>query len=251
VPSGLNLAGALGIGSLASIGSKLSNAVGHSASQAVHAVQPTRRPNRWLVPGLIALVVVALLIYLAKGCNGSNNSASTLADTAAKQVDTAVVQAAAPVRQSVKVKLQDGTELDALPGGIEDQLVTFLNDPATKAGKNVWFDFDNLNFKTGSADITDESRKQLQDIVAILKAYPKLKIKIGGYTDKTGDSLANLKLSKDRAQAVLAALKSAGANQAQLVGAEGYGSQFAKASADAPDEQRVKDRRISLSVRAK
>jgi outer membrane protein OmpA-like peptidoglycan-associated protein len=47
------------------------------------------------------------------------------------------------------------------------------------------------------------------------------------------------------------ALKKAGVNKAQLVGAEGYGSQFAKAAADAPDEERKKDRRISLSVREK
>ena len=115
----------------------------------------------------------------------------------------------------------------------------------------VWFDFDNLNFKTGSADITEESIKQVQNIAAILKAYPKLKIKIGGYTDKTGDSLANFKLSQGRAESVLSALKSSGANPSQLLGAEGYGTSNAKAPADAPDEERKKDRRISVSVREK
>ena len=41
-----------------------------------------------------------------------------------------------------------------------------------------WFDFDDLNFKSGSAELTDSSLHQVQNIVTILKAYPKLKIKL-------------------------------------------------------------------------
>ncbi len=78
-----------------------------------------------------------------------------------------------------------------------------------------------------------------------------MKIKIGGYTDKSGDSAANQKLSLERANATLAAIKAAGANPKQLVGAEDYGSMFAKANATAPDEERKKDRRIAVSVREK
>jgi len=160
-----------------------------------------------------------------------------------------MAMAAAP--EQIKVKLPDGKELDAFRGGIEDQLVTFLNDPDSKAGKDVWFDFDNVNFRTGSSDISNESIDQIQNIAAILKAYPKVKIKIGGYTDRTGDSLQNKKLSQDRAASVAAAIKGAGAKASQVTGAEGYGSAFAKAAADAPDAERKKDRHISVSVRSK
>ncbi len=93
--------------------------------------------------------------------------------------------------------MPDGVTLEAYKGGIEDQLVAFLKDAQhKKAGKDVWFDFDNLNFKTGSAELTDDSRQQVQNIAAILKAFPNTKIKIGGYTDRSGDSLANIKLSR-------------------------------------------------------
>lgn len=159
--------------------------------------------------------------------------------------------AEAPKAESIRVTLPGGVEINAYKGGIEDKLVAFLNDSTSKAGKNVWFDFDNLNFKTNSAEITEESNAQVMNIAAILKAYPKLKIKIGGYTDKTGDSAANMKLSQQRADAVLEALKKTNANTAQLVGAEGYGSEYAKATAGAPDEEKQKDRRISLGVREK
>lgn len=154
---------------------------------------------------------------------------------------------------SIKVQLPDGTELDAYKGGIEDKLVAYLNstDPADSISSSRWFDFDNLNFKTGSAELTDSSMKQVQNLAAILKAYPKVSLKIGGYTDKTGNEQENMKLSQQRADAVLDALKKVGASATQLVGAQGYGSQFAKAAANAPDEVRRADRRISVSVRSK
>jgi len=47
-----------------------------------------------------------------------------------------------------------------------------------------------------------------------------------------------MQLSQKRADAVLDALKKANANTAQLIGAEGYGSEYAKAAADAPDEEK-------------
>jgi outer membrane protein OmpA-like peptidoglycan-associated protein len=256
IPSGLNLAGAMGLSSLAGIGSKLSSVasgitggVGHAATSMAHTERKTSS-NRWMWTVLIAIILIVILFYLVKGCNGSDKAAAVV-DTTAKAVDTTTPAVVTPVRESLKVKLPDGTELDVYKGGIEDQLVTFLNNPAGKPGKNVWFDFDNLNFNTGSSVITDSSMKQVQNIVAILKAFPKVKIKIGGYTDRTGDSLSNIKLSKSRADAVVAALKKSGANMAQVLGGEGYGSQYAKAAPNASDDEKQKDRRISVSVRTK
>ena len=39
----------------------------------------------------------------------------------------------------------------------------------------------------------------------VLKAYPQAKVRIGGYTDNTGDPAANLTLSQARADNVTAA----------------------------------------------
>ncbi|AXY77405.1 DUF937 domain-containing protein [Paraflavitalea soli] len=252
LPSGLNLAGALGLGSLGDIGSKLSGAFSGATSTArATAAKATSTGNKWLLPLILALIVIGALWYFMKGCNKTaDDTAVTPADTTTQTVP-AQETPAEPSLASIKVKLPDGVELDAYKGGIEDKLVAFLNDPASKGGKDVWFDFDNLNFQTGSAELTTESMKQVNNIAAILKAYPKLKIKIGGYTDKSGDASINKKLSQERADAVLAALKNTGANKDQLVGAEGYGAEFAKAAADAPDAERKLDRRIAIGVREK
>jgi outer membrane protein OmpA-like peptidoglycan-associated protein len=265
VPSGLNLAGLLGLGSLTDVGKRLSGLVTGFAGNAADKVSDvasgaaTRASSggRWIWSLLLIIVAIILLWYLIKGCGGSKTSDTVTTDTAAvsEQVDTAVSQVSTPdaaaARESIQVTLPDGIVLNAYKGGIEDQLVTFLKDDSKKPGKDVWFDFDNLNFKTGSTEITQESQVQIQNIAAILKAFPKAKIKIGGYTDRTGDSVGNVKLSQSRAAAVEGGLKKLNANAGQLLGAEGYGSQFAKAEATAPDEERKKDRHISISVREK
>lgn len=196
-----------------------------------------------------SLAAILVTFIIIKGCSSDTSAAETSELSGTAPAPTEQTSAA-----SIKVKLPDGTELDANKGGIEDNLVAYLNSTAAtdSISKNRWFDFDNLNFKTGSAEITEASMKQVQNISAILKAYPRVSIKIGGYTDKTGNEPDNQKLSQQRAEAVVDALKKAGAGAGtQLVGAEGYGSQYARAAADASDEERRADRRISINVRSK
>jgi outer membrane protein OmpA-like peptidoglycan-associated protein len=240
VPSGLNI-------------SKLFDPapVSHTAATHRHTTEhhhtPEPKKNRNLLPVLLAAAAgIILLLWLMKGCGAKKEEtvAPVVEDTTVKKEVVTVV------KEALKVKLPNGVELDAYKGGIEDLLVAFLNDPAAMPGKDNWFDFNDLNFKFGTAEIVPESRKEVDNIVQILKAFPNAKIKVGGYTDKVGDEAANKKLSGERATAVAAALKDAGVG-AQVEGAEGYGSEFAKYPADAPEVDRIKDRRVSVSVRAK
>ncbi|MCC6286406.1 MAG: DUF937 domain-containing protein [Chitinophagaceae bacterium] len=253
IPSGLNIAGALGLGSLSGIGSKLSSFFSGAETQvshaAAHEVKEARKPN-WLIPAILAVAAFALLLYIFKGCGGGHDAVVEPKhdSTEVKQEE---IKPAPPVesgRESLKVKLPDGTEIDAYKGGIEDMLVAYLNSNDA-ISKEKWFDFDDLNFETGSATITQSSMKQVQNIAAILKAFSKVKIKIGGYTDNTGDSVANVKLSQSRADAVFAKLKELGSEK-QLDGAEGYGPTHFVAPNDT-EENKKKNRRISVNVRAK
>ena len=206
----------------------------------------------FLLP-LLLLALLAAGVYYLFGTGTSEpdeEHAAAMVETA--NHDTTKSAAVEMMKESLKVKLANGTEIDAYKGGIEDRLVAFLNSDYKKLGadslKNTWFDFDNLNFKTGSAELTPESQKQVDNMAAILKAYPGVKIKIGGYTDKVGEEAVNKKLSGDRATSVKTALDKVGVGS-QVVGAEGYGSALAKYPADAPESERVTDRRVSVSVR--
>lgn len=155
-------------------------------------------------------------------------------------------------RELTEVSLPNGTKLQAFPGGIEDQLIGFIQSDDYKNGtadslKERWFDFDDLNFKFGTTELVPESKRQLDNIVAILKAFPDVKIKIGGYTDKKGDDAANKRLSDGRAKAVKAALDKAGVG-AQVPEAEGYGEERATVDENAGDEDRKIDRKTSVRL---
>lgn len=155
-------------------------------------------------------------------------------------------------RTLTEVSLPNGTKLQAYPNGIEDQLIKFIESNEYKNGtadtlKDKWFSFDDLNFQFGKTELVPESKRQLDNIVAILKAFPEVKIKIGGYTDKKGDDAANKKLSDDRAKAVKAALEKSGVG-AQVPEAEGYGEEFAKVPETASDKEREADRKTSVRL---
>jgi len=115
--------------------------------------------------------------------------------------------------------------------------------------KDLWFTMDGITFDTSKATTKDESSIQINEIAEILKAYPKVKIKIGGYTDNTGKANTNKTLSDNRAKAVKEALVSK-TIEGDRIDAEGYGSDHPVASNDTP-EGRQQNRRIDVRVTEK
>ncbi|AWV97190.1 sodium-translocating pyrophosphatase [Arcticibacterium luteifluviistationis] len=143
----------------------------------------------------------------------------------------------------------ENISLGFVEGSMEQRLVDFIEDENSEAGKDNWFEFQNLNFATGSASIDANTMGEVANISQVLKAFPTSKIKIGGYTDNTGDADANLKLSSDRAAAVKSALVGMGIN-ASRIESEGYGIKHPIATNDT-EEGRTQNRRIAVSVRKK
>lgn len=152
-------------------------------------------------------------------------------------------------RVSVEKVLPSGLKLTFFDNGIEDQLIEFIEDDAQKAGNDNWFNFVDLNFKSGSNEIDASSMKEVENIAAILTEYPNVKVKIGGYTDNTGSAEGNLKLSDERAANVKNALVNLGIAADRLT-SEGFGQEHPVASNDT-EEGRAQNRRIAVSVREK
>lgn len=158
---------------------------------------------------------------------------------------------AAAAKAAFERQLASGFSLKANLNGIEEQLVTFVEDASKPVDKTTWFDFDRLVFKTGSADIDeDKSHEQLVNVAEILKAYPKVTLKVGGYTDSDGDDKVNKKLSGDRAASVVKDLKELGID-AKRLDPEGYGEEHPVCPANDTPECKAQNRRISLRVTAK
>jgi OmpA-OmpF porin, OOP family len=160
----------------------------------------------------------------------------------------APVVAAAPATDG-KVKLSSGVELDLPKGGFESKLLGFIADGSKAVDKTTWFDFDRLYFETGKSVLTKESDEQLKNLSEIMKAYPQVEVKLGGYTDNVGKPDANLRLSAARAKASMAALVAKGIAAARVT-SEGYGITNPIAD-NATAEGRAKNRRVSLRITKK
>jgi outer membrane protein OmpA-like peptidoglycan-associated protein len=106
--------------------------------------------------------------------------------------------------------------------------------------------YENLNFKTGSATITDSSFKFLDDIADFMKANPSFSLSIVGHTDNTGSDEYNQKLSEDRAEAVKKYLVKKGVGEISI-SSEGKGETEPIADNNTP-EGREKNRRVVFSV---
>jgi outer membrane protein OmpA-like peptidoglycan-associated protein len=154
-----------------------------------------------------------------------------------------------PVTDYISKMLPSGFQLRYPSTGIEGKLIAFIEDASQSADREAWFNFDRLLFETDSAVLKPQSREQLGNITEILKAYPNVNIKIGGYTDSSGDPAANLKLSQDRANNVRQELISLGV-AAERLSAEGYGRENPVAD-NATEAGRAQNRRVALRVTQK
>ena len=133
----------------------------------------------------------------------------------------------------------------------EANLYNFLNGSGSVSDDKTqgWYNLDRVFFQTGSANLTNESKAQLANIAGIMKHFPNSTLKIGGYTDNTGNADSNLKLSDSRANSAMAQLVASGIDASRL-SAEGYGIAHPRATNDTP-EGRAQNRRVAFRVTGK
>jgi OmpA-OmpF porin, OOP family len=247
---GPNLQKYLPTGFLSSFSSATSGVTSRAVA-AEHAVEEKAKGMNWMaILGVLVALLVVWFVYRAlQGSNVDTKPVTTAATNAVNSATNTANAAWAALGSFFKTTLPDGTELNIPQYGVENKLLQFLQDNSKPVDKDTWFDFDRLLFDTGQATLQPASDEQLHNIAAILKAYPNVKIKIGGYTDNTGDKAANLKLSQDRANNVMAELEKLGIAPDRLE-AQGYGEDHPVAD-NSTEEGRQKNRRISLRVTQK
>ncbi|MBE7170030.1 MAG: OmpA family protein [Williamsia sp.] len=105
--------------------------------------------------------------------------------------------------------------------------------------KNIFFDVNKF-------DLRPESQIELNRVVALLKENPQLTIQINGHTDNAGKPADNLKLSNDRAQAVVSYLISQGIPAKRLL-FKGFGATQPVAD-NKTEEGKAQNRRTELKV---
>jgi outer membrane protein OmpA-like peptidoglycan-associated protein len=145
------------------------------------------------------------------------------------------------------VKGQVYVRLDTLQvGELKDQMVLVTASDINKAldtsGKVLLY---GIHFDFNKATIKPESRPSLDEIGKFLKDQPKEKLSVVGYTDNIGGADFNLKLSKARADAVVADLVSTYGVAKDRLKASGEGLESPVAPNDTEDG-RAKNRRVEL-----
>ncbi|AOM80345.1 OmpA family protein [Pedobacter steynii] len=133
-----------------------------------------------------------------------------------------------------------GCTLKAAPAVIREKIIV------TEADKKVVNEaIRDLEFDLGKATIRSKSYPTLNRVAALL-VEKNFSLKLAGHTDNTGSMALNLRLSKDRAEAIKAYLVSQGAN-ASRIEATGYGPNQPIAT-NKTAAGRQKNRRVEFSL---
>lgn len=146
-------------------------------------------------------------------------------------------------RQRLQLALREQKLAGAQEQGkwAEDQ-ITSLSTNQTERG--LVMTLGDMLFDTGHAELKSSANRTVLKVVQFMLLNPKRVVRIEGYTDSTGDRQENLKLSKDRAQAVADVLSDLGIED-ERIQVEGYGDQFSVDS-NASERGRAQNRRVEL-----
>ncbi|MDC0683040.1 OmpA family protein [Sorangium atrum] len=105
-----------------------------------------------------------------------------------------------------------------------------------------------VQFRTGRAEIEPESFELLSEVAAVLEEHPEIaRVAVDGHTDNQGSAQANLSLSQRRALAVVAWLTAHGIDARRLE-ARGFGARRPLADNRTRDG-RAKNRRVEFQIR--
>jgi len=117
-----------------------------------------------------------------------------------------------------------------------------INKTITETGHIAIYD---IHFDVGKSTLKSESVEALVNISKYLNAHQDKKYIIVGHTDNTGDFEANIKLSKERAEAIKNELVSKYLVKAEQLIAYGDG-QTAPVATNTTEEGRAKNRRVEI-----
>ncbi len=103
-------------------------------------------------------------------------------------------------------------------------------------------------FDVGKNELKPESDGSLNSLMVFLNMYPDATIQINGHSDATGNAVDNLKLSEERAKAVLLKLKAKNIPSGLNIVTKGYGDTKPIAKNDT-ENGRMQNRRVEIIIK--
>lgn len=135
---------------------------------------------------------------------------------------------------------------------IEERKKTFENEMyeamyrELDEGEVRLYQLNNVQFQTGSDELTKLSTYELENLVEFMKENEDLRIEIQGHTDDTGDAENNMALSQSRADRVAAFLQGAGIASERYTSV-GYGASQ-PVDTNTTDAGRANNRRVQIEI---
>ncbi len=167
----------------------------------------------WLPWLLLALAALALIFFLLRGCDGCNKTVPPPVDPDPVPVDTSQMEP----EPSPEPYGKDGAGMGYTPGTLEYLMANHLAgfDSNYPSGN---FDADGVTFSRNSSRLNSAARKQLDNVIAVLKEYPNARIDIYGYiTDnESGSGNKEISLDDERAKAVYDYLRKGGIEENRM-----------------------------------
>lgn len=232
------------------------------------STDPKQSPSKsistwWLGPVVIAAAVVALVI-LSYRISGGRPAPSPAPDGAppVAQPEPAAPKGNVPAAPSgvpgtageakppaeppamLALALPGGAQMQVRDAGLIAGLVRALNQPGNEAGQR--FVMDEVSFDRDTAMLAPGADTQLRQLSEVLQAYPQLKIRIEGHTDRDGDTSVIRALSTDRAASVKASLILNGIGE-DRVQSQGFGADRPLSTSTSAQE-RAQNRRIEVVI---
>jgi outer membrane protein OmpA-like peptidoglycan-associated protein len=127
-------------------------------------------------------------------------------------------------------------------GSAADQIRKYVNSGFSDY---VVFKFNSMNFSTGSADLSPEILRETEQLSILLKAYPKLKLRLESHTDNTGDAPLNQMLSELRARNIVNILTAKQGISAERITLKAFGQEKPLESNET-EEGRAANSRIEI-----
>jgi outer membrane protein OmpA-like peptidoglycan-associated protein len=155
-----------------------------------------------------------------------------------------------PEKKSYKLSLRaagflsDMKRIDVPENWLKDTYNLNIDLIKVKVGKKVVLN--NILFETGKSILNASSYAELDRLLNIMKENAEMKIEISGHTDKTGSETVNLKLSEDRAKAVVEYLVQKGVVRTRME-FKGFGS-MQPVTDNATPQGRAKNRRVEFKI---
>src|SRR5271157_3481629 len=223
---------------------------------------PDRSKPAWIVAGVMAVLLVAVLLLWASavGKVHSLESLKPSLDEAKASLTNALAQSAQARDQIAALKSQVA-ELEKekemagqMAKGLEDEMRSDLESKdvtiSNLQGKLTVNILDRVMFDSAEAVLQPDGESVLRKVAAVLAGHPDLKIQVIGHTDNVpirNRFPSNWELSTARALAAVHFLTEKAGVDPRRVGAVGYG-EFRPIAGTATAEGRAENRRITITI---